>query len=256
MIRFVGVATGLALAVAALGCADWDNPTALSELQTETEFELSASRVETFEEVEIHVHVNEGGGPLGMRRAELEIEHEGSPVRIVELTPEGDGYAAHVTFFEPGEHHLHLHGMPEGHHLMAEMGDREIDVHRRHQVIGPYWVELELDPAPVLEGQTAHIHALVYELLGDGTAGNPVGGLEVEMEIHSPDAVESLLSVVEEGAGEYEAEFTFAGAGVYELHVEILVGAEHVGGEFHIPVLTSLDDTGEDHNDGGDGHGH
>ncbi len=244
-------------AVVALGCADWDNPTALSDLQTETQFDVEATRVETFEEVEIHVPVMEGGSRMGMREARLEIEHEGGDVRVMEMEPEGDGYAAHVMFFEAGEHHLHFIGRPDGHHVMGELGDMEIEVHRRHQVIGPYWVELEVSPAPVLEGEEGHIHALVFELLEDGSPGDPVSGLEVEMAIHDLNAVETILTVAEEEAGAYEASYTFGEAGVYELHLEIEVGLEHEEGEFHIPVLAeSTEDDVDDHDDGGDDHGH
>lgn len=255
MWKILGGATTLALAVAVAGCADADNPTALSELDPETQFEIETDRVETFEEVEIHVDVLEGGSPMMMRQSEMEIEHEsGGPARTVEMEPHGDGYVANVMFFEPGEYHLHFRGRPEGHNLMGEMGDHEIDVHRRHQVIGPYWVELDLDPAPVLEGETAQIHLLVFELLADGTSGDPVEGLELDMEIHDLAGVETLLVVTEEGAGEYEAEYTFGEAGLYELHV----GIASEDGEFHIPVLQSIDDSeiddGNDH--GGNGHGH
>ena len=46
------------------GCAGWDNPTALAELETEAEVEIRASRVETFEEVEVHARVLEGGSEV------------------------------------------------------------------------------------------------------------------------------------------------------------------------------------------------
>ncbi len=256
MRRMIGVAAGV-LGLALFGCADWDNPTALSELETETQFEVHASRVETFEEVEIHVVITESGSPMGMREAQLEIRHhDGELAGVVEMEQEGDGYAAHMTFFEPGEYHLQFHGMPEHHTIMAEMGEHEIEVHRRHQVIGPYWVELEVSPAPVFEDSEAHIHVLVFQLQGDGTPGDPVAGLEVKLEIHDPAEVETVLAVVEEEAGEYEAEFTFGEAGVYELHVEIDVDGAPEDGEFHIPVITELTDDIDDHDDGGDDHGH
>jgi hypothetical protein len=251
-------AVGLALSVAATGCADADNPTALADLNPETQFEIGTARIETFEEVEIHIDVMESGSPMTMRQAELEIEHEtGGPPRVIEMEAHDDGgYMARVTFFEPGEYHLHFRGRPAGHNLMGEMGDHEIEVHRRHQVIGPYWVELELDPAPVLEFETAHIHVLVFEILGDETLGDPVEGLDLELEIHDLGGVETPLVVTEEGAGEYEAEYRFGESGLYELHVEI----DGDDGEFHIPVLTSIDDSdvddGDGHGDNGGGHGH
>ena len=53
----------LPLSIALSACADWDNPTALSKLELDVEFEIEATRVETFEEVEIHVHVLDNGSP-------------------------------------------------------------------------------------------------------------------------------------------------------------------------------------------------
>jgi hypothetical protein len=140
---------------------------------------------------------------------------------------------------------------------MAELGEHEIEVHRQHRVIGPYWAELEVSPATVLEDSSAHIHILVFELLGDGTAGDPVGGLDIEMAIHAPDGGEASLTVEEDQTGEYEGEHAFGEAGIYELHVELLVGGEHEEGEFHIPIL-SPSDSGAGDGEGGDndGHGH
>ncbi len=249
------LAVAVAVAALPLACADWDNPTALSELEAEARFEVEAARVETLEEVEIHVTVLEGGAPMSMRQAELEIEHEGAgTLRVVGMEPEEDGYAARVVFYEPGEHHLHFMGRPVGHTIMHEMGDHEVEVFRRHEEIGPYWLELELDPAPVFAGDEAHIHLYAFQLLPDGTPGDPVAGLEFDLEIHDPAGVESVLGVVEEEEGDYEAEFTFEEAGTYELHVEMEIAGGEESAEFHIPVITTLGET--DDNDGGDGHGH
>lgn len=256
--QIIGTTSALAWGVFLLGCADWDNPTALTELEAETEFHIEATRVETFENVEIRVHVTEGGTPLVMRQPEVQIESEaGGGLRAVAMEPEGDGYSAHVMFYEPGMHHLHFLARAERHRLVHEFGDHEIEVERQHQVIGPYWVELEVKPAPVLMGERAHVHFLVFDLTPDGTVGNPVGGLQPELEVHDPDAVETALEVIEEEAGEYEAEHVFQKAGVYELHLEIEIGAEHADGEFHVPVLTAIDDSGgQDEGQGGDDHGH
>ncbi len=240
-----------------VGCADWDNPTALSNLETEAQFEVEAARVETFEEVEIHVRLTEGGQPLSIREAEMEIEHEtGGEVRVVAMQPEGDGYAAHVIFHEPGEHHLHFRGRPQRHNLMHEMGDHEIVVFRQHRVIGPYWVEMEVSPAPVLPGDNAHIHFHVFDLLPDGTPGAEAGGLDLELEVHDPAGAETPVLVVEEEAGEYEAEYAFGDAGMYELHLEIEVGGDKEDGEFHVPVLSEEDEGEGNEDEGGDGHGH
>lgn len=241
--------------LAAWSCADWDNPTALSEMDLSTAFDVHATRVETFEAVEIHVEVMSGGSPLGMQTAELEVEHAASgAVQTFPMEPGEHGYAASVTFFQPGEHHLHFHGMPEHHSLIAELGEHEVGVHRRHEVIGPYWVELELSPAPVIEGGEGHIHVLVYELMQDETPGTLVTGLTMGLEIHDPSGAGVPLVVTEEAPGEYESAYSFTAAGVYELHVEIEVDGVHEGGEFHIPVLSETGDEVDDH--GGDGHDH
>lgn len=240
---------------ATAACAGWDNPTALSELSPAVEFEISADPVETLEEVEVHVHLRPDGGSMRMREGRLEIQHaDGGPVRTVELASTGGGYTAHVTFFEEGEHHIHLMARLERHRLMMEMGEHEVHVHRQHRVIGPYWVELEVSPAPVLEDSTGHIHLFTYEILPDGGRGPVVGGLDVAAAVHAPDGDKTALTFVEEAAGEHEATFVFGHAGPYELHVEIHLGAEHAEGEFHIPVFTESGDAGGDGTGGGHGH--
>ncbi len=248
----IGVAA-LILGISGVGCAGLDNPTALADLAPDVDIDVAVTRVETFEEVEIHVQVREGGTRLPMLRSYLEIEHEaGGAVQVVELQPEGEGYAAHVMFYEPGEHHIHFFGMPQRHRLSREMGDREIDVFRSHQIVGPYWVELELTPAPVSEGEPAHVHLMIFDLLFDGTPGTPAAGLNVEVEVHDLDGGEAPLIVEEETLGEYEVQYEFGEAGIYELHVEI--GGD--GGEFHIPVIDpNADEENEDGGEGG-GHGH
>lgn len=248
--------TGLAVSLVTGACAGWDNPTALTDLQPVAEFEIEAARVETFEEVEIHVHITESGHPLQIGQAQMEIEHEASgAVRSVAMQPEGEGYAAHVTFFEAGEHHLHFMGVPHRHSLIWELGEHEIEAHNAHRIIGPYWVELELSPAPVLEHTAGHIHVHVFERLPDGTPGAEVAGLDVELEVHDLNGAQTTLVVTEEAPGEYEGEYSFGAAGVYELHVGIDVNGTIEEGEFHIPVLSP--DTGEEPGGGeGGGHGH
>lgn len=274
-------------AIGQWGCAGLDNPTALAELQVEADIEIEATRVETFDEVEIHAHLTEGGAPMRMRQVQLEIEHEnGGPARVVDMEPEGEGFAAHVTFFEPGEHHVHVLGMPEQHRLMRRMGETEVDVHRQHQVIGPYWFELGVTPAPVMENVSAEIHLYAYELHGDGSLGEPVDGLELGFAVHFPDGREQDLSVHEGEHGEYEAPFTFGAAGLYELHVALEASheeaedehgdeeaedehgdeeaeddhghdADAAEGEFHIRVLGEAEtDGGGNDSGGGNGHGH
>ena len=237
-----------------VACAGLDNPTALADLVLDVEFDSEATRVETFEEVEIHVAVWQGSAHLPMLESRMEIEHHTKgTVRTVEMHPEGDGYAAHVTFYEPGEYHLRFHGMPEGHRLSREMGGQEIDVFRHHLIVGPYWVEIESSPAPVVGGGEAHIHLMAYELLPDGTPGLIAAGLDMEVEVHGLDGSEMALGVEEETPGEYEIQYEFAGVGLYEFHVEI--GEDR--GEFHFPVidLEAEEDTAEEGEGGGHGHG-
>lgn len=243
-------------AVAVPSCADSDNPAALSGLTPSTQFEFSVSRVETFEEVEIHAHVTEGGDPLHMMSAELEIELEaGGAPRTVEMEREDDALVAHVIFYEPGEHHLHLMGTPEHHRLGIEVGELEVDVHRQHREIGPYWVELEVSPVPLLEGTSAHLHLLVFELGSEGEPGEPVAGASIGAAVHDPGGGEIDLTLVEEEAGEHEADYRFGAPGLYELHVEVEADSDHFEGEFHIAVVAEADEGPPDEGDGG-GHGH
>lgn len=250
----------VAVVLGGLGCAGWDNPTALSELDTETEFEFSVAEFETFEEVEVEVHVRSGAMRLRMLDARMEIEAEGSgTTREIVLTPSEHGdeaWEAHVTFYEPGEHHIHLFGRPERHRMQAEMGDREIEVERHHVDIGPYRVELAVSPAPVFEGGEGHIHLYVFEILGDGSKGAEVTGLDLGAEVHAPDGTESALDIVEEEAGEYEAEFVFGEHGLYEIHVEIDVDGTPEDGELHLPVLDPNAAEAEPAEPGQGGHGH
>lgn len=253
----VSLLAGLAL-VGAVACADSDNPTALADLDPQTEFSISESRVETFEEVEVSVLATESGSPMEMRYAELEIEPaSGGPARLVEMEREGDAYSAHVTFFEDGEHHLHFKGTIVGHRLEMEVGEHEIDVHRRHVVVGPYWIEIALSPTPVLENTQTTIHLLAFADVG-GEPGDPVEGLEIDLEAHTPDGDVTALEVFEEEGGEYESGYLFGEAGDYELHVELLIDGAPEDGEFHVPVLSreASDGAGDQNDDAGDGHGH
>jgi hypothetical protein len=178
------------------------------------------------------------------------IRHEGGHERDVGMEMDGDDLVGHMMFFEPGEHHLRLHGTPHGHGHMDDIGEHVIHVHRRHHIIGDYWVELEIDPAPILMNQTATVRLYVFDLVDDETFGDPVGGLEIRLSIIDPEGVQTDLTVGEPETGVYEAEHTFGDAGLYELLVAI--GPEGQGvlqDEFHIPVLESLDDPGIHHRD-------
>ncbi len=250
----MGTAALAALAVTA--CEGSDNPVALNLLNPQVVFEIHATELETLEEIEVHVQITESGSPMDMRQATLEMTSAVSgAVREVAMSPDGSEYVAHVTFYEPGEHHLHVMGVPEGHHLQREMGETEVDVARHHQVIGPYWVELETSPAPIGEGQAAHLHVYTFQLQADGSRGPAVGGLDLGVAVHDLAGVESDLAVVEESPGEFEAEYQFGAAGVYELHVSIDVSGVEEEGEFHVPVIgPDPDDGGQDDNGGGHGH--
>jgi len=244
------------LAIGALvGCADADNPVALADLDPVVEIEIEAARIETFEEVEVHAHISEGGMPMMMSDVEFELTPaDGGETIMVMAEAAGDAYAAHVTFFEPGEYHLHVMGTPEDHRFSREMGEMEIEVHRRHMLVGPYWVELDVSPAPVLPNTEGHVHLLVYDLAG-GAAGNPVSGLDVELEVHSPEGTEAPVPIIEQEVGEYEAEYHFVSPGLYELHLTITADGQTVDGEFHLPVIDPVSEAGPDPVEGG-GHGH
>jgi hypothetical protein len=226
---------------------------ALVDRNFQAEFEVSATEIQTFEEVEVHVHVEEGGHHVAMHDPELEMRHEASgQTQHVAMGEEGSGYAAHVMFFEPGAYHLHMVGVPSGHTIRWEVGEAEVDVVRRHEAIGPYWVELSAHPAPVLEHTDADLHFHVYELLPDQTRGTPVGGLVMQIEIHAPDGSETIVQLTEGELGEYEGAHAFGDAGEYEFHVEIEGLMET--GEFHFTVLSPQEEEGE--GNGGGGHGH
>lgn len=248
-------ATGVAFALAVGACAGRDNPTALADLSFDAEFELSVAEVQTFEEVEIHAHPHEDGHSVTVMHAELEMHHEASGETVtVPMEAEGDGYAAHVIFYQPGAYHLHMLGTPHEHTLQWEIGETDIDVVARHETIGSYWVELFASPTPVLEHTTVDLHFHVYELGPGDTPGAPAGGLTIQLEIHAPDGSQETLGLTETEVGEYEATHTFGEAGEYELHVEIETGTGAVSGEFHFPVVSpEQQDSGQE---GGGGHAH
>ncbi len=245
----------LVIAALAAGCNDWDNPVALSELQPEVELEIEAAHIETFEEIEIAAHIEESGLPMEMEDARLQITAPTGAVRSIALQPGEHGHEAHVTFYEPGEHHVHVMGTPRRHRLEAELGEFELAVERKHEMVGPYRVELDVRPAPIWKGAATYVHLYAFEQLPDGSKGPPVSGLAMAAEFHDPLGGETHVHLEEEEAGEYETEYQFAEAGMYELHVEI----EAAVGEFHLAVLdpdTDLVDDGNDGDTGGGGHAH
>ena len=253
---FDRVATAALAALAVAACEGSDNPVALSSLNPQVAFEIHTTELETLEEIEIHVQVMEGGSRMNLREAVLEMTSAASgATRQVAMASDGAEYVAHVTFYEPGEHHLHLMGVPDRHHLQMELGETEIDVARHHQAIGPYWVELETSPAPIAEGQSAHLHVYTFQLQPDGSRGPAVGSLDLGVAVHDLVGIETTLTVAEETPGEFEAQYQFGGAGIYELHVSIDVAGVEEEGEFHVPVIgPDVDDGGPD--DDGGGHDH
>jgi hypothetical protein len=141
--------------------------------------------------------------------------------------------------------------------MVDDVGHHRVTVHRQHRVIGPYWVEFEASPSPVLMEQSAQLRFAVFDVLGDDSPGDAATALDVSVTIHDPAGAESNVSLVEHESGVYSAEHTFGAAGLHELHLEIDVGGTLEIGDFHLRVLTSSEDDGLDHMDhhGGRGHG-
>jgi hypothetical protein len=229
---------GLAL----LGC-DKDSTSPLGN-GTETVFDIQVERIETFEDVDIHVEVHEGGDAFRMEHGEMMIDAPGGTGWTHEMEQLGDGFVAHAMFFEPGNHELHFRGRRSGHGA-ENFGDHMIEVHRQHRLIGDYWAELSLAPAPAVVGTETTVTLHIFELDGQ-SPGSPAAGLTLAANLHDSDGVEYMVSFVESVAGVYETSQTFNAVGMYELHVTI--GLEE--GVFHFPVLGSLDDIGTG------GHGH
>lgn len=250
-------AGGMALlTLVAAACADRDNPTALADLQADVLLEIATERVETFTEVEFHATVTQAGAVLSMQDMQMTMESEDGAVRVMGMEPEGDGYSVHVVFYEAGEHHLLIDGAPHGHHadLTTRVMSREIDVHNQHQIVGPYWVEMEVSPAPVPEGGEAEIHLHVHEFDG-AEPGEEVAGVEMHAELHHPDGDEVEISFEEHEPGEYEVSAHFPEAGMYEIHLEVEIDEVHHEGEFHIPVFSETVVTDPTEPTGGE-HGH
>ena len=253
---FGRMATAALVALAVAACEGSDNPVALSSLNPQVAFEIHTTELETLEKIEIHVQVMEDGRRMNLREAVLEMTSAVSgATREVAMAPDGTEYVAHITFYEPGEHHLHLMGVPDRHHLQMELGETEVDVARHHQVIGPYWIELATSPAPIGEGLPAHLHVHTFQLLADGSRGPAVGNLDLGVAVHDLAGIETTLTVAEETPGVFEAQYQFGRAGIYELHVSIDVAGVEEEGNFHVPVIGADVDDGGPGDDGG-GHGH
>ena len=231
-----------ALGLTFVACNESD-PTGQVEGDPEVSFDIQAERVETFSEVEVQVQVSQAGSPAQMRRGELAIQGPGGgPYQYMEMEQQGDLYRLRLMFHEPGVHRVEFHGQRQGQGEMHRYGHREIHVHRRHHIIGSYWVELDVDPRPVVIGQPTTISLFAFELLADNTPGEPAGGLEVGMTLEDPTGAETPLTVSEVATGEYQATNTFEAAGVYDLYVRIGSGDAAAEGEYHIPVFESTED--------------
>lgn len=235
------------------GCSD-DDPTGASQI--DTEFQIGAARVETFTPVGVEVGVMQGGSPMMMQGGQMHVEHLGDDwTHTFEMAATGDGFAGEMMFFEPGEHELHFQGTRHMGGMMEEIGQHRLTVHRQHRVVGPYWVELAVEPAPALQNGTARVRFLVFEL-GNAAPGDPVGGLSARVTVHDPSGQGPTLPLTEAAAGSYETDHTFGDAGLYELHLEVDDGVTVETGDFHIPVLASSDDSGLDYRDHHGGRGH
>ena len=262
VIRNEFLALAAAAIVAITGCGD--DPASAADTDPGTQFEVQSSRVETFEDVEVYVRIHQDGTALHMQHGELEIEHQGGGHDYSwDMNGDGDGFIAHMMFFEPGTHRLHFWGMQQGGDHDEDLGHHNIEVHRQHRIIGSYWVEMELDPVPPIVNQAETIRVRVFQRLQDGTPGDPVGGLSVRMQVRGPDMMMDMLVVTEEQAGVYMSEHTCDTAGMHYLQVQIGEANTMVQGEFHFPVLGSLEDheyghhgDGEGHHHDDDGHGH
>ncbi len=253
-IERICTAIGLIALVPIVACGD--DPASVSA--SGPQFELAADRVETFRPIDLHVETGSRGSGVMLQQGELEVsEVGGGSMHTFSMTQGTHGFDGTLMFFQPGVHELHFRAMGPG-GMMEDFGHGQVMVHRQHRVIGPFWVEFEAIPAPVLVSESAQLRFHVFDALGDGSPGDAVTGLDASLTIHDPAGVESSLSLVELAAGVYEADHPFGAAGLYELHVEIDAGGTLETGDFHVPVLASSEDDGLDYMDhhGGRGHGY
>ena len=241
LIRSVLLSTGLIV----WGCAGADNPTALADLEPVTEFEIEATEVETMQEVEITVRVREGGSPMHLLDALLEVRPPSGPARLVDLEGDEHSYSTHIRFYEAGEHRIHLLGQPERHHLMRELGEYEIEVERQHQILEDHRFELSVSPAPIVIGVPARITVQGWEIEPDGTLGHEAEGLVLRATLHMPDGVEVPIELTEVEHGNYQVALSLLTAGSYELSVQI--EGEEAG---HATQIADPDGHGDEHGEG------
>jgi hypothetical protein len=240
--------------VAISACAD--DPAGASD--PEPQFELAADRPETYQPIDLHVDAGPHGSTMMIQHGELVVEGAGGGSTYTFSMMEGThGFDGTLMFFRPGEHELHFRAMGQG-GIIKNLGHHQVTVHRQHRVIGPYWVEFEASPSPVLMEQSAQLRFIVFDLLGDGSPGDAATGLDASLTIHDRAGGESGVSLVELEASVYGADHIFGASGLYEFHLEIDAGGTHESGDLHMPVLASSEDDGLDYMDhhGGRGHGH
>lgn len=247
------------------GCADGDNPVALASLDVVAEFE-DPGHVHMMESSEIHVRLRGGGAPLHVHDAMLEIVAPGGAApRLVPLEEAGDGLSAHARFYAPGEHHLHVMGRPEGHHLVRELGEYEVHAARGHLLADGYRFELETSPAPLTPGGLGLIRVFAFELEEDGSKGPEAEGLELHGTLHLPLDLELPVAFTESGHGEYVAQIAVPVSGTYGLQVgledeEGHGEEEHEDGAhaelaIHVPPLAG-DQAADDGQEEENGHSH
>lgn len=175
--------------------------------------------------------------PMIMQEAYLEIRHaDEDDVRRVPLEQNEVGYQAQAYFYEEGDYQLRMMGILRGHTIVAEFGEYEVSVERQRQLIGSYWVEVEIAGGPVLENSDRQIRLLVYDLLPDGTRGSSISSLTVTASVHAPGGDEAESRIADEGNGAYSLAHAFGHAGGYRVHVAIDAGGSTLEGEFYIPV--------------------
>lgn len=252
-------------AVSLTGCADLDNPAALSDLDLVANVEVP-DHMHTLTDNDFHIQVFSGSDPVHMRRLELDVVSPGAasarPVPIEEVDGE---FRARVYLYAAGEHHFRLRGQLDGHHLMQQIWEHEAHSARTHIVADDHRFELETSPAPILPGGLALLHAYAYELEPDGSKGPEAHDLQLAGSLHHPDGTEVAIAWAEQGHGEYEGRAVFPTAGSYSLQISPAGEGGHDGeaegngggghSEFHIRVPSASGDSPPPEEEG-DGHGH
>ncbi|MEX0691379.1 MAG: hypothetical protein WD934_04720 [Gemmatimonadales bacterium] len=229
-----------------IGCATWDNPAALSDIQPTVEYTLSPSDLGTFTAIDLEVAVQAlSGDRVMMDDAMLELTDPVGGVRTMAMARDGEHYGGIMVFLEPGTYHARIMGTPMGHALRAEMGEFEMEVHPLHGAVGSWTVQVSLE-APTTVPSERHLILTVED-----AAGTPVPGLSLAGEWHQPDGTDAEITFEDLGDGRYEAELRLLAWGDYELHLDI----NGVTGQLHLRI-PAPDASGEAGDPPGGGHGH